>query len=353
LATTTEDGTREARETGNVCCDDTLCCRFPVRLSAKKSRQVIPLGKHNLKDNQTQLSQDSPCRLQRTLRKPAEIQGVGFFTGADVSMTLLPADENHGIVFQRTDLKNSPLIPATIEHTVERHRRTAITRGDASVELTEHLLAALYGLQVDNCLVQLDAPELPGCDGSAQAFVDAILQTEIVNQSAARSYWCVERELGIGDPDVKGDVLAKPSPQQTLEITYQLEYDGHSPIPSQSLHLEINPETFLSELSYARTFVLEEEVQALRDQGFGKRVTEKDLLVFQADGSILGNELRAPDECVRHKMLDCIGDFALFGCDLYGKFHARRSGHRLNRKVVRKLRIQQSANLRQASHRAA
>lgn len=286
-------------------------------------------------------------RLQRTLRRPAEIRGIGFFTGADVTLRLLPAEENHGLVFQRVDCIDAPRIPADIAHAIPRQRRTALGMGNVTVELTEHILAAMVGLQIDNCLMQLDAPELPGCDGSSQQFVDAILTAEIVEQTAPRLSWAVERPFQVCAENGKSDVSVTPLSRSALTIGYELNYGSESPIPPQILHMEITPKTFLEELAFTRTFVLESEVKMLRTQGFGLRVTENDLLVFQDNGELLGNELRIPNECVRHKILDCLGDFALFGCDLFGHFNAYRSGHELNREVVRRARQQQQHGLQQ------
>jgi len=125
-------------------------------------------------------------RHQRTLNRPAEYRGFGFLTGADVSLKFFPADENFGIRFQRVDLAGTDPIPATLDHVVTRQRRTAISRGKATVELIEHVMAALAGLQIDNCLVQLNAPEPPGADGSCLPFVQTILNAGIDEQTARR-----------------------------------------------------------------------------------------------------------------------------------------------------------------------
>ena len=275
-------------------------------------------------------------RQQQTIQRCGEITGIGFLTGADVTLRFCPAEENHGLVFQRVDLPDAPRIPATIAYAVPRRRRSAIACGDACVEMTEHVLAALAGLHIDNCLIQLDAPEPPGCDGSAQAFADALLQAGIVSQSARRSCVVVEESFHRSDEQEAARIAASPVTGGILRIDYQLDYGANSPIPAQRLMLEITPETFLEELAFARTFILESEIELLRSQGYGSRVTTADLLVFGAHG-VIGNRLRTADECVRHKILDCLGDFALLGCDLSGQITACRSGHQLNRALVRQL----------------
>lgn len=293
-----------------------------------------------------------PQRFQNTIARTTAVSGVGFFGGADVTLRFCPADDHHGIVFQRVDLPGKPEIPATIEYTAPRFRRTAITDGEAVVEMTEHVLAALTGLQIDNCLVQIDAPEPPGCDGSSLAFAEALLGAGIVEQTSRRKQITLDREYRIHGDDRSSEVAAKPLSRSALTISYHLDYGPRSPVPAGTIAVEISPATFLEELAFARTFVLETEVQALQAQGYGRRVTAKDLLVFSEQG-VIDNSLRTPDECVRHKILDCLGDFALIGCDLQGHFSAFRSGHRLNREMIRRIRDTAACRERPPQSRAA
>lgn len=277
-----------------------------------------------------------PGRLQNTIARAGTLTGVGFFTGADVAVRFLPAEEQTGVRFQRVDLPGEPTIPATIHHAVSMHRRTALANGDATVELTEHVLAALAGLRIDNCIVQLNAPELPGCDGSAKPFADCLLEAGIAQQSAPRETLAIDSEVVAKSDDDSADIRVQPLARRSMTVSYQLDYGLDSPITPQALSLEITPRTFLDEVVYARTFILEAEVEALRAAGYGERVTQNDLLVF-GPGGVIDNRLRARDECVRHKILDCIGDLALLGCDLHGHIAAYRSGHALNRALVRNI----------------
>ena len=146
--------------------------------------------------------------------------------------------------------------------------------------------------------------------------------------------------------DGEVDVVARPMNNNGLAITYQLDYGDRSPIPPQNLTIEITPESFVREIAFARTFVLESEVAALQAAGYGRRVTHQTLLVFDANGRVIDNELRAPDEPVRHKILDCIGDFALIGADLRGYFNAYRSGHRHNHDLVRRILLTHQSSQR-------
>ncbi|MDX1965938.1 MAG: UDP-3-O-acyl-N-acetylglucosamine deacetylase [Planctomycetaceae bacterium] len=273
-------------------------------------------------------------RLQRTLARPAVVRGFGFLTGADITLTLLPAPENSGIAFQRVDLAGSEPIPALLAYVVPRQRRTAISHAGATVEMVEHVMAALAGLQIDNCLVQLDGPEPPGGDGSSLHIVQALLEAEIIEQSATREVLVVSQDAHVGEPAQGYEVSAKPILRRSLVISYELDYGPRSPIRPQLLTFEFTPETFVTNLAFARTFVLEAEAAALKAQGYGTRVTYEDLLIFGAEG-VIGNELRCRDECVRHKILDCLGDFALLGCDIHGHFRAYRSGHSLNHAICR------------------
>lgn len=275
-------------------------------------------------------------RSQQGIRRPAEVLGIGFLTGADVRVRFLPAPPNHGIAFQRLDCIGSAAIPARIEYTVPRQRRTAIAHEGVTVELVEHVMAALAGLQIDNCLVQLDGPEPPGCDGSCQKFVDALMDAEIVHQGMPRAAVTIAEQVHVSTGDSRSEIVAKPHIRACLAVSYQLDYGPRSPIAAQNLTVEVTPDVFVKKLAFARTFILESEVAALQAQGYGRRTTPQDLLIFGA-GGVIDNRLRAPDECARHKILDCIGDFALLGCDLHGQFHAYRSGHELNREMIQRV----------------
>jgi UDP-3-O-acyl-N-acetylglucosamine deacetylase len=243
-------------------------------------------------------------------------------------------------------------IPARLDFVVPRQRRTAISLGGATVELIEHAMAALAGLQIDNCLVEIDGPELPGGDGSSLHFIRSLLDAGIVDQSAPQPLLSIAQEAKVQGERDDSEIVATPIARHTMAITYELDYGPRSPIRPQQLTIEFSPELFVTNLAYARTFVLEAEAEALRRQGYGTKITEKDLLIFGPHGPI-GNSLRAVDECVRHKILDCIGDFALLGCDLHGHFRAYRSGHALNHAICRQVAATAAGSTRNFSLRAA
>lgn len=275
--------------------------------------------------------------MQRTIGRPAETSGLGFFTGADVTLRFLPAPPGHGIAFRRVDLAGSEPVPALIDYAVPRERRTAIEHRGTTVEMIEHVMAALAGLQIDNCLIEIDAPEPPGGDGSALIFVEALQNAGTVEQDRPRRMLRIDAPLRVAAADGGSEIAARPLARSALVISCELDYGADSPVRPQTLSLEITPQSFVEETAFARTFVLESDVESLLDRGYGSRLSARDLLVFGEEG-VIDNRLRAADECVRHKILDCLGDFALIGCDLAGHFSAHRSGHSLNRELVRRLR---------------
>lgn len=278
-----------------------------------------------------------PPRKQRTLAKTAVVHGFGYWSGRDVRLEFRPASAHAGIVFVRDDLDGAPRIPADVAHRVEVPRRTTLQCGEARVDMVEHVMAALAGLHIDNCEVWTNQPEMPGCDGSSEAFVHALNQAGTVAQSADRQTRIVDRVIHVGDE--KCWVEARPPFCSNQVLKYHLDYGPDSPIEARSRQTAISPTAFCAELCTARTFLLQEEAEWLRSQGLGNRTTFADLLVFGPHGPI-DNQLRFPDECVRHKLLDMVGDLALAGCDLIGHFVAYRSGHSLNAALVRTIQAE-------------
>jgi UDP-3-O-[3-hydroxymyristoyl] N-acetylglucosamine deacetylase/3-hydroxyacyl-[acyl-carrier-protein] dehydratase len=200
--------------------------------------------------------------------------------------------------------------------------------------MVEHVMAALAGLRIDNCTIEINSPETPGCDGSSRAFVEALGQAGTVELDRPRETLVIDRPVAVHEG---GAVLAAhPGPGEGLVLSYNLDYGPSSPIGSQSYFVDVSPETFRDELATSRTFLLETEAQALRAAGIGARTRPSDLLIFGPKG-VIDNTLRYPDECARHKILDMVGDLALLDKDLSGHVVAHRSGHQLNAVLVRKL----------------
>jgi UDP-3-O-acyl N-acetylglucosamine deacetylase len=280
----------------------------------------------------TALTQTS--RQQRTIAQPVAVEGFGYWSGRDVRVEFRPAAAMTGVVFVRDDLPGAPRIPAAVAHRVEIPRRTALSCNKANVEMIEHILAALAGLAIDNCEVRVNQPEMPGCDGSSQPYVEALDRAGVVLQDAMRDQLVVREITRLGNED--SWIEARPVSTPGLSIRYRLDYGPNNAIGRQTLTLTVNPKTFREQLANCRTFMLKEEADWLLEQGLGARASMQDLLVFGDTGPI-DNTLRFADECVRHKILDMVGDFALAGCDIVGQFVAYKSGHRLNAEMVRVL----------------
>ncbi|MEJ5340649.1 MAG: UDP-3-O-acyl-N-acetylglucosamine deacetylase [Thermogutta sp.] len=266
-------------------------------------------------------------RSQQTIARPVAVEGFGYWSGEDCRVEFRPAPPNTGVVFVREDLRHRPRIPARLEYRIEMPRRSCLEYRGVRVEMVEHVMAALGGLQIDNCEVAVTAPEMPGCDGSALPFVEALLAAGIIKQSMPRPVRVLSAVVRVEENGCWFE--ARPGLGQECFMRYLLDYGPEGPIGRQSFGLTLTPETFRRELAPCRTFMLKEEAEWLLSQGLGRRTTPRDLLVFDEHGPI-DNELRFPDECVRHKLLDMVGDLALCGCDLVGRFCAYRSGHRLN-----------------------
>ncbi len=245
-----------------------------------------------------------------------------------------PAAPGTGIVFVRTDYRVPVRIPALVAHRIEVPRRTTLVCQKATVEMVEHILAALAGLQIDNCEVAVNEPEMPGCDGSSQPFVEAIDRAGIVEQNASRDRLVIREFTRVGDENAW--IEARPPTRPGLSVQYRLDYGPGNGIGRQVLRVNVTPETFRSDLAMCRTFLLKEEADWLVSQGLGSRASLADLLIFDHEGPI-ENVLRFRDECVRHKILDVLGDLALSGCDVVGEIVAHKSGHRLNAELVRVL----------------
>ncbi|HIF33544.1 MAG TPA: UDP-3-O-[3-hydroxymyristoyl] N-acetylglucosamine deacetylase [Planctomycetaceae bacterium] len=272
--------------------------------------------------------------MQRTLASPAVVAGRGYWSGRKVTVTLRPAPANHGIIFVRTDLPGQPTVALDVHARADIPRRTCLHAGGVRVDMVEHLVAALSGLGIDQCSVELDSQEMPGCDGSSQWFVEAILDVGIVSLDAPRSVGRVDKVIRVGDDHAW--LEARPVANDRLCLRYELSFDEAGPIGDQYLEYQHSYDAFRRELAPARTFLLESEAKLLRSQGLGKDVSTSELLVFSAAGPI-DNPLRFVDECVRHKMLDLLGDLALAGCDWIGEIVSFRSGHRLNAQLVKAL----------------
>ncbi len=273
-------------------------------------------------------------RYQRTLVGSATVAGVGFVTGSRVVARFRPAPPGAGIAFVRTDRPGSQPIPARVESVTGTQRRTTLGPPETGVTLVEHVLAALAGLRIDNCKVELDGPEPPGLDGSSHGFVRALIEAGVTIQPAERAIYATAEPVVIRAP---GATLAlHPTTEPELRVSYRLDYGHAAPLAPQSHTLCVCAGSFTHDLACCRTFLTEAEALSLRALGVGRHLSAADLLVFGRGGPI-DNRTRFADEPARHKILDLIGDLALCGFDVAGHVVAYRSGHAMNVELARTL----------------
>ena len=280
---------------------------------------------------------------QKTIKDPVTIEGRGLQTGSRTKLTFKGSPANSGINFIRADLPDRPVInirsfsfdaSASLGTggSALKRRRTVIGAGPAEIQTTEHLLAALSGLGISNMVVEIDGPELPGLDGSAKDYVDALDRANIIEQNALAQKLVIERPVWCGNRDSFLAVFPHPS----LRISYFLSYSEPS-IGDQFLSLEISEEVFRREIAPARTFCVKKEALLLLALGYGRGADYKNTLIMGKRGPFK-NSLRFPDEHVRHKMLDLMGDLSLAGMPIEGHVVAVKSGHSLNMELVKKLK---------------
>lgn len=275
---------------------------------------------------------------QKTIAREAALSGRGLFTGEPADLLFKPAPPGHGVVFVRTDLSRPVRIPALVQHITKRARRSTLRNGADSIETIEHCMAALHGLGIDNVEIQISGGELPGVDGSCLPYVQTLLQAGLVEQPAEKRILRIREPIEVTDGS--STLIAAPPSTDELHIFYDLDY-GHAPIGQQLYAYTLNG-TFADAIAPARTFVLKHEAELLRQRGLGLHLQAGDVLVLDAAGP-LGTDYRFPDECVRHKVLDLIGDLYLLGCTIQGRIVASKSGHSLNHQLVRRLTAMMTA----------
>ncbi|HEY7232243.1 MAG TPA: UDP-3-O-acyl-N-acetylglucosamine deacetylase [Pseudolabrys sp.] len=279
---------------------------------------------------------------QTTLRHPVAVSGIGVHSGLPVTLTLHPADDDAGIVFQRIAANGS--IEREIRADVRAVTATefATVLGDAKGPLcstAEHLLAALRGLYVDNVVVEIDGPEVPIMDGSAAAFVDAIDQAGLTARALPRRYIEVLKPVSVAKDDAYGEL--RPY-DHGFRVEAEIDFD-HPLIGQQALSLDIEPDTFRREIARARTFGFMRDVAKLWSAGYALGASFENTLVVSEDRVLNPDGLRFADEFVRHKILDAIGDLALAGQPLLAIYRTVRGGHKLNHAVLSALMADPSA----------
>jgi len=262
---------------------------------------------------------------QRTLNRAVSCSGIGLHSGKTVQLTLKPASVNHGIKFVRKDLPDNPSIPARFNCVVDTSLATVIGSDGVIVSTIEHLMACLAGLSIDNAIVELDSYEVPVMDGSAGPFTRMILEAGIRELEAPRHFFVLKEPIELE----QAGKFVGAYPDDTFKITCHIEFENPL-IRSQSCTIEVVDHVFEREISSARTFGFLHEVEYMKRYGLARGGSLDNAVVID-DKNVLNDEgLRYQDEFVRHKLLDCIGDFSLLGMPILGHIVTRKSGHAFN-----------------------
>lgn len=271
--------------------------------------------------------------MQTTLKSSISFSGTGLHTGRRVRMTVHPASAEYGIWFRRTDLDGAQaLIPARWDAVVPSRLCTRLANGAAEVSTVEHLMAALAGCGIHNALIEIDGPEVPVLDGSAAPFVEAFLARGLRRLAAPARALRILEHVEIAD----GDARASLAPADTLEIDFEIDF-GDSAIGHQHKRLNMANGAFVRELCDSRTFCRSADVTAMRANGLALGGTLRNAVVVEGDRVLSPGGFRHADEAVRHKMLDALGDLALAGAPILGRYRAERAGHALTNRLLRAL----------------
>lgn len=280
------------------------------------------------------------ARRQRTIEQTAEVSGRALFCGEESRVRLQPADPSTGILFVRTDLPDSPVVPATVEALGDGFNCTELLWNEVVVTSVEHILSACVGLGVDNLIVEIDGSEPPAAGGSSEQYARALLSAGITEQNEERYTLKVEETVSVSEAEAS--IVAVPSDDDALSMSYLLEFEDRSH-PPQAFSFRLEGDRYLEEVAPARTFALEHMREEFLKRSLGGGVTDENALVLHENGTVRTpvsqeeTELKFPDECARHKVLDLLGDLALINMDVHGKVIAVKSGHRLNSAFTKRL----------------
>ena len=295
---------------------------------------------------------------QQTLRESFSVKGKGLHTGIEITAVFNPAPENHGYKFRRTDLPGQPTVDALAENVVDTRRGTVLGKNDAVVSTVEHALAALYAAGVDNCLIDVDAPEMPILDGSAKVYVEELERVGLKEQNADKDFYIIKEKIRVSDEETGSVVTIYPD--DSFSVQTMVEYNSPV-IPNQFAMLD-DLADFKSEVASARTFVFVREIEQLMDNGlirggdldnaiviYDQEIPQESIdkicdlmgvghMKLDRLGYINPTPLKWDNEPARHKLMDVIGDMALIGRPLKGRVVAERPGHSINNQFTRMLR---------------
>lgn len=270
--------------------------------------------------------------LQKTIRKRAVVQGIGVHSGKPCSLTFIPAPPNTGVHFVRSDLEGKPSLSVQAENVKATGYATTLGGDVFSVATVEHCLSALSALRIDNLFIELDGPEIPICDGSAQHFLEALHKVGMVEQDQPRKYCYVTQPIYFSE----GEKQAYVVPYHGLRLTVTIDFP-HPKIGKQKFDLDINDQSFTREIAGARTFGFFKDVEALQARGLALGGSLDNAIVLDDHGIMNPDGLRFDDEFVRHKALDALGDLVTLGMPLMGHVVLYKSGHDIMNKLIKKI----------------
>ena len=276
--------------------------------------------------------------IQRTVGRAINCSGVGLHSGKAVNLIIKPAPINYGIKFVRTDLPHQPIIPARFNCVVDTSLAIVLGSEGAIVSTVEHLMACLAGLSIDNVSIELDAYEVPAMDGSAAPFAQLILEAGIKQQDAKRHFFVIKKPIELE----RDEKFVGAYPDSTFRISCNIEFD-HPLIQKQSYSIEVLDHVFECEVSKARTFGFLEEVEYMKRHGLARGGSLDNAIVMDKTKILNDGGLRYENEFVRHKLLDCIGDFSLLGMPILAHIIVSKSGHALNHAFLEKFFIQRES----------
>ncbi|MGL6179822.1 MAG: bifunctional UDP-3-O-[3-hydroxymyristoyl] N-acetylglucosamine deacetylase/3-hydroxyacyl-ACP dehydratase [Tannerellaceae bacterium] len=295
---------------------------------------------------------------QKTLKESFSLQGKGLHTGLDIVVTFLPAPENHGYKIKRVDLEDQPVIDALAENVVATQRGTVVSKKGVQISTIEHAMAALYAYEIDNCLIEVNAPEFPILDGSAKHYVEEIEKAGIVEQSVSKDYYIVKNKIEVRDEETGSSLIILPDDK--FSVNALISFD--SAVLSNQFATLNDLSEFKDEIAASRTFVFVREVEALIQNNlikggdldnaiviYDQKISQEDLdnladtmgiehKVVNELGYINNKPLVFVNEPARHKLLDIIGDIALIGKPIKGRIIATRPGHKINNQLARMIR---------------
>lgn len=267
---------------------------------------------------------------QKTLLKPVSFSGVGVHSGKQTKITIRPAPENHGIKFRRVDLPGTQDLPALFKLVVDTSLATVLGTNGAIVSTIEHLMACFAGLGIDNALVEIDDYEVPIMDGSAKIFTRLIKEAGTTEQNAPKQCFIIKQTMGVEENDKS--VIATPA--ACFKITCRIDFD-HPLIGKQEVTFDPLENDFEKEISKARTFGFIKDIELLKKFSLGKGGSLDNAIIIDKDRILNEEGLRYPDEFVRHKLLDSLGDFSLLGMPIQGHIETNKSGHTLNHLFIK------------------